>query len=165
MHRPVDIDAAFLSSLLGEDELGVVVRAHIHIEAQLNELLRVMVSAPDLLPRMRFEQRVNLAGALGLDPGALPPLKELANIRNAFGHRHDVSLTTGMVQQLWDALSHDDKDAVLAGYETTRHQFPERQMPAFERLGPRDKFIPIAAALHKLVISARLEVAEGGPAV
>lgn len=36
-------EAAFVGALFGEDELGVVVRAHIHIEAKLLELLELVV--------------------------------------------------------------------------------------------------------------------------
>ena len=60
----------FVGALFGEDELGVVVRAHIHIEAKLLELLELMVADPKHLERMDldFGQRVNLAVALGLKP-------------------------------------------------------------------------------------------------
>lgn len=36
-------EAAFVGALFGEDELGVVLRAHIHIEAKLVELLELLV--------------------------------------------------------------------------------------------------------------------------
>ena len=42
-------EAAFVCALFGEDELGVVVRAHIHIEAKLRELLELVVADPKYL--------------------------------------------------------------------------------------------------------------------
>jgi len=56
----------FVGILFGEDDLGVVVRAHIHVEAKLVELLALLVSDPPYLERMDldFGQRVNLAVAL-----------------------------------------------------------------------------------------------------
>ena len=37
---------AFLKDLRGEDELGMVIRAHIHIEHPLNELLNMVMPYP-----------------------------------------------------------------------------------------------------------------------
>jgi hypothetical protein len=56
MSNPEDpSDAAFFGVLFGEDELGVVVRAHIHIEAKLLELLELLVPAPTYLERMDLD--------------------------------------------------------------------------------------------------------------
>jgi GNAT superfamily N-acetyltransferase len=75
-------DDTFIPALLGEDALGVVVRAHIHIEARINALLDTMVAHPSLLPHLRYEQRVRLACALGLDDRWFKQLKLLGDLRN-----------------------------------------------------------------------------------
>jgi hypothetical protein len=154
---PQDIDEDFLASLFGEDELGVVVRAHIHIEAQLNELLRHLVPEPSFLPRLRFEQRVNLAVALGLFEAALGPLKKLGDIRNAFGHKLKVSLTREMVDDLWSTFTPEHKAIVLGAHEAARKALPDKRLPDFDQLGPRDKFISIAVSLDKMLLSSQLE--------
>lgn len=156
MHTEIDED--FLNSLFGQDTLGVVVRAHIHIEARLNEIIRLLVGEPELLPKMRFEQRVNLAGALGLTSQALPPLKALGDIRNAFGHRLNVTLTREMVWKLWNTFSPEHKQVVLSGHQVVRREFPDQPWPDFESLGPRDMFISLATALDKMLISAQAEI-------
>ena len=60
----------FMEVLNGEDELGAVIRAHIHIEALLLELLRLLVKDEGALRKLNleFSQSVDLAIALGLGP-------------------------------------------------------------------------------------------------
>jgi len=57
----------FIQSLQAEDELGLVVRAHIHIEAKLIDLLSLLAEAKALEKMgLDYFQRVHLAVALGL---------------------------------------------------------------------------------------------------
>jgi hypothetical protein len=42
----MSLDTKFQEALFGEDELGVVVRAQIHIEARVNALLEILVPFP-----------------------------------------------------------------------------------------------------------------------
>jgi hypothetical protein len=58
--RP-EFDQSFLDALLSEDELGVVVRAHIHVEASLSEFIETLIPVPAELPNLRYQQRVELA--------------------------------------------------------------------------------------------------------
>jgi hypothetical protein len=45
----------FLKDLQGEDELGMVIRAHIHIEHHLNELLNMVIPYPEYLKPMQLD--------------------------------------------------------------------------------------------------------------
>ena len=58
-------EGAFLQALFGEDELGVMVRVHIHIEAMVRELLERLVPHPSALQKLRLDyaQCVHLAEA------------------------------------------------------------------------------------------------------
>ncbi len=100
----MSLDTKFLEALFGEDELGVVVRAQIHIEARVNALLEILVPFPKKLPRLRFEQMLNLACALGLRDTSISAIKELGNIRNQFAHQLDTRLTAGMVDRMLKGL-------------------------------------------------------------
>jgi hypothetical protein len=144
--KPLSPDEeAFLEALLSEDELGVVVRAHIHIEARLNELVENLVLRPALLPRLRYEQRARLACALGLVEEIFQPLKILGDIRNQFSHKLDTKLTPAMVQALHDAIP--DRNRGLGAYAKTRAKHPE--MPADPAsLPPKEKFIMCALMLQ-----------------
>jgi hypothetical protein len=49
-----------ITILKSEDDLGVIVRSHIQIEAQLNQLIEKLLPFPDSLPHLRFEQKIRL---------------------------------------------------------------------------------------------------------
>ncbi|MGH7965648.1 MAG: hypothetical protein ACRERD_28175 [Candidatus Binatia bacterium] len=157
MPNTLSLDASFLEALFGEDELGAVVRAHIHIEAQVNSLLDLMVPYPAHLPRLRYEQNARLVCALGLAEESFAPLKVLGDIRNRFSHKLDTKLTDGMVKELYDAFSATDRQTILDAYAMTDGQLASRLPSGFSSLGPRDRFVIIAVALDKLLTQAREE--------
>ena len=66
-NKPEAISDGFFKALSGEDELGVVIRAHIYLEARLLELLGLLVKDEDHLRKLNLEysQCVDLAVALG----------------------------------------------------------------------------------------------------
>ena len=49
--RMDEIEDKLLTALQGEDELGVVVRAHIHVEAHLMEYVELCFQFPDHLKK------------------------------------------------------------------------------------------------------------------
>ena len=150
-------DDQFFDSLRGEDELGAVVRAHIHIEARLNQVVEALTPHPKHLPNLRYEQRLRLAVALGLNDQILAPLKILGDIRNEFGHRLDTKLTQGMVDKLFKSFAPDDSEVVRSAYQTTQSQLPTVTIPPFEKAGARTQFVMIAVALDKYLILAERE--------
>jgi len=146
---------AFIEALSGEDELGVVVRAHIHVEAILQQLLDLFVSNPKHLEKMDldFAQRVHLAVAIGLKEEYASPLLSLGTLRNAFAHRLDTTLTEGRVNNLYDTLSGNAKTKVHAAYERTKQQM-NRTGPSFSKLGPKERFILISVVLRAVLLIA-----------
>jgi hypothetical protein len=152
--NPVD---KFHDSLMGEDELGVVLRAHFYIEAEIEALIAALIPFPSELPRLRYEQKLKLACALGFDGSAFPPLKALGDLRNSFGHQIGAHLTSAMVRTLFDSFTAEDQAIVLAGYNKSRTQLGD-ELPSFEDLGPKDSFVVIAVTLHKMLAWAVQEV-------
>ena len=150
---------AFFDALRGEDSLGAVVRAHIHLEARLQLVLDALTPHPNQLPTLRYEQRVKLAVALGLDERMLPALTKLGDIRNAFGHRLDVELTDAMVDDLFAVLGKEDQETIIKAYKLTREQLG-LQLPAYEKADARLKFVTIAMALDKFLIAAEKHARE-----
>jgi len=151
----MNLDAQFQEALFGEDELGAVVRAQIHIEARVNQLLEVLSPFPEKLPHLRFDQMLKLACALGLKEDSIVAFKELGNIRNRFGHQLNTRLTAGMIEKILNGLSLDDRGVLLRGYEMTSEQIP---LSPFESLTPGDKFIILCVGLDKLLLQAITEV-------
>jgi hypothetical protein len=152
---------AFHNALLAEDPLGAVVRAHIHIEERLNLVLKALTPHPKHLPSLRYEQRVKLAGALGLNDSILPALSKLGDIRNAFGHRLDVTLTDAMVDELFSLLSPIDQEIIINGCKATQDELgPESPCYEYGKMDARLKLITIVLALDKYLVTAEMEALE-----
>jgi hypothetical protein len=122
------------AALSTEDDLGKVVRAHIHIEHELQELIFLAAPRPDHIKRfenMEFFEKVQLALVLGLNADLKPALSATGTLRNKFAHRLDMkigeeeaknliaTLTPRAKQRfqahLNDALSAIPSSAALAG--------------------------------------------------
>ena len=152
---------AFYDALMAEDPLGAVVRAHIHIEARLNHVLKALTPHPKHLPSLRYEQQVKLAVALGLNESILPALSKLGQIRNAFAHKLDVTLTEAMVDELFSLLPVKDQEIIIEGCKATQDQLGT-DVPCYEyrKMDARLKFIVIALALDKYLMIAEMEALE-----
>ena len=152
-------DEKFFDALIGEDDLGAVVRAHIHIETRLQLVVEAFTRHPDYLPSLRYEQKAKLAVALGLSWRILPALMKLGHIRNSFGHRLDVTLTDDMVNELFNCLAEEDQKTIVEAYQMTQKQL-NLDWPSFKKSSARLKFVNIAVALDKFLIIAEQEAAE-----
>jgi hypothetical protein len=131
--------AAFNADLLGEDPLGMVIRAHIHIENQLIEFIEAALAAPDQLKSLNLDYagRVSLALALGLHPEFGKPLRSLGTMRNHFAHRLDAGLGAQEANNLQKALG-PHLAITLESYRETllkRGDQPKR----FDQLEPIDR--------------------------
>ena len=144
------VEDEFTRVLFAEDELGAVIRAHIMIEAQMNEIVEGLVFDPRNLPNLRFEQRVPLLIALGAAEDLLGPLSELGRIRNAFGHRIDTKLTEAMVDKWFNSFSEGDRAMMERANEKTRTDLG--QPPAkLAQHDAKSKFILIAVGLRQIL--------------
>ena len=152
------VDPAFYHSLVAEDELGVVVRAHIHIEASILDFLHARVQKPKLLPRLPYEARLRLACALGLNEEYFECLKALGDLRNHFGHNLSATISGAKANELYTKLPPFAKDVTLATYAKTVVQHDD--MPSFEGLSPKDRFVFIALVLKMFALNSAVEAKE-----
>lgn len=146
MQTPRGVDLSFYQHLVAEDELGMVVRAHIHIEASIIDFLKQVVPNPGLLPRLTYEARLRLACALGLDQDHFDALKILGDIRNSFGHNIEARLTDQAVNDLYARMPPPAKETTLGAYARTTES-RSTEAPLFDKLSARDRFVLIAVAL------------------
>jgi hypothetical protein len=103
--RRIDALAAVLAK---EDELGVVVRAHIHIEHELHDIVYFAAPNPDhlkIMDTLEFSKKVSLALVLGLNADLKPALNAAGNLRNKFAHRLDMKLEEEDVKALISTLT------------------------------------------------------------
>jgi hypothetical protein len=152
MRPPQQVGMEFYTSLLAEDELGVVVRAHIHVEASIVEFLELSVPHPQQIPRLNYEARLRLACALGLDQDHFHALKLLGDIRNLFSHNLSASLTDAKVNELFSKLPEFAQSNALTSYDMTRSDHPNA--PDFRALSAKDRFVFIAVGLKMFVFNA-----------
>lgn len=156
---------AFIKALMGEDELGVVVRAHIHIEAWLNEVLSRLGVNMDYLQKAQLEyhQRVHLAVALGLKTQHRSLLLAFGNLRNAFAHNIKATLSNERVNNLYNALSPEDKEIVQRVYQSTDAKVSAPgEAKSLRALEPKDQFVILATAVHGMLRAAVVQL--GGEA-
>lgn len=154
----LDIDPleeqAFQRALMGEDDLGAVIRAHLYVEAKLIQWLEQAVIDISALNAMKLDygRRINMAIALGLDPELGPPLKMLASIRNDLAHKLDFRLTKKQVDQLFNVCAQREKEIILRGFKRTAERIESGLPRDFKLVEPKDKFALIAIVLRSAII-------------
>ena len=150
----------FLKDLQGEDELGRVIRAHIHIEHHLGEFLDMVIPYPRYLETIQLDYagKVNLAGAAGLPLGLVRPLLALGNFRNKMAHKLGTKITKPRVQDLYKTFGRDEKRNIQQSYERTWREFRVGQVPKLKELNPPDLFVLMAVTLRAALLAAKIEV-------
>lgn len=146
------VDPSFYQILTAEDELGVVIRAHIHLEASILDFLEATVLKPKLLPRLPYEGKLRLACALGLDQDYFDSLKALGDLRNQFGHNLQAALSNVTVNELYAKLPTIGKEVTLGTYAKTIVGHDD--VPAFDSLSPKDRFVLMAVVLKMFAVNA-----------
>jgi hypothetical protein len=121
-----DLIAAFR----GQDELGVVLRAHVHIEHQLERYIHTALEEPNELRRMEYSARVRLALACGLRKDLKLPLNAFGALRNKFAHTLNSILTHNDVDLILNTFSDNDRFDILSRYPVLMAQEPKRRLAA-----------------------------------
>jgi hypothetical protein len=105
------MDDDLLRDLLGEDELGIIIRAHIHIEEYVDKFLILKTEEYKYLEKVKleFSEKVLVGLSLGLDEKFYSPLIVISKIRNKFAHKTDSSLTQSDVNNLYESFCAEDK--------------------------------------------------------
>jgi hypothetical protein len=86
----------FLEYINSDDDLTLVLRGHLSLEAVLNHVLDQALEGgvTGELENLRFMQRVDLVIGLGkIDADTRPLFQKINELRNRFGHQLDATLT------------------------------------------------------------------------
>ena len=102
-----DADKLFFDDLNREDDLGLVVKAHLHIEHQLTEFIQVSMPSPEKCDwtRVGFAAKLEVALGLGLPNQLRKPLEAIGKLRNAFAHNLNYSQAQVDAVALYNGLS------------------------------------------------------------
>jgi hypothetical protein len=93
--------------LESEDDLGVVLRAHVHIEHELREFVLATMPKPQHVTFSGFDDNhlVDLVLALGLNPELKSVLSSIGKLRNRFAHDLETRMTAQEANNLYEALA------------------------------------------------------------
>lgn len=98
--------SAFLQVLENEDDLGMVIRGHIHLEHELREFILAASPQPTeaKLSEYDYVGMLGLAMTLGLDPPLEAGLLAVGRLRNKFAHQLDIKLTGDEAKKIYETL-------------------------------------------------------------
>jgi hypothetical protein len=102
----------FREDLMPSDDLTMFLKAHLHIEHKVIELLELVVADKRALDAMRltFSQRVTLCQVLGLlDKQHTELLKKLGWLRNKFAHEPGTRISKEVRNQIRACLPKDEE--------------------------------------------------------
>jgi hypothetical protein len=102
----------FVKHLLIDDDVALVVRAHLYIEGALTKRIEGAVPSPQHLnlEKMRFQAKLQLAAALNLIDDYEAALAILNTFRNRAAHRLRFTIDDTTVDQLREALPKEVRD-------------------------------------------------------
>ena len=155
----IEIPEGLLEAFESEDDLGIVIRAHITIERQLNEFISQLVINFEYVKKMKldYSNTVKLAIVLGLDPRFEKSLNSLGSIRNGFAHTNRPELGKSDVNNLYSALDEKEKINLNESIKANNIQ-PEIFGKTHKEMTTRQQFINIAISLSSAIYIASNQV-------
>jgi hypothetical protein len=113
-----DLEQQFIADLQREDDVGLVLRGHLHIEHQLIELASALLPVAERCDwgKISYRAKVELAYGCGLPKDLKEPLERLGSVRNGFAHTLNVSLSKQSVLDLYNSLSVRLQDGLKVSY-------------------------------------------------
>ena len=146
----------FHADLLNEDELGAVIRGHLHVEYCLNKLLKRQIPFFDGLEKLNlvYEVKIVLAIAMGLNSQYEKPLKGIGLIRNKYAHRPEFKISESDTRNWHKTFSTEDKNIIQGAYQSTNKDLDREHIP-FSKHKPIDQFILLAVTIRQVLIAAR----------
>ena len=100
----------FIQATKRDDTLAIVLKAHLYIEAELEELLRLGTKNYKALDLKYFKEKLNLCYGIGLiDKDLYTVLKKFNTIRNKYGHSMDFEITETDFKEMYDLMNSEQK--------------------------------------------------------
>ena len=142
----IDVDSQFLLDLQREDDLGLVIRGHLHIEHQLIEIAIASLPFASRVDwnEVSFRTKLDIASACGLPEDRKRLILQLNTLRNEFAHQLSASIRKDEVMGIYNSLSSQFRETIKA----THSRMGLGTFPGPAKMEPRDLLI-------HLFISAR----------
>lgn len=157
-------EAEMYRTLSQEDALGVVVRAAIYVEHQMDLLIDTLTASPEAVKRLNLDYngKVDLCIVFGLDPRFRPPLAALGSVRNKFAHTLKSDITAEDTNAIYNALAGPDKQIVQSTYDKLRRRQPGGRPKRMLSLQPLELFTLLAVSLRAALLAGRRQVEKEG---
>jgi RNase H-fold protein (predicted Holliday junction resolvase) len=159
------VTVPFLLALVGEDELGAVVRAHIHIEHELEQFIATVLPRADELGRMDYSAKVRLALACGLPRELKPTLNAIGTLRNKFAHRLGTRLTRKEADDFFNLFGKTQKhtlalteEQIMTVAANSQHKALQDMKKPLTEQSPKDRMVAYLVTLFYAVISERVKL-------
>ncbi len=112
-------DEQFSDDLQREDDVGLVLRGHLHIEHQLVDMLSEFLPFADRADwgMVSYRAKVELAYAAGLPEDLKKLLEKIGTLRNTFAHTLSSSITKQVALNLYNSLSEFYRQGLKESYK------------------------------------------------
>lgn len=112
-------DKQFFSDLAHEDNIGLVLRGHLHVEHQLIRFISNQLLYPERIDwgKINYSGKVELALACGLDIDIHPGLAYLETLRNRFASSLNAAIDSNWVLNAYIGLPQSIKNDVELAYK------------------------------------------------
>jgi len=106
--------------LKSEDDVGLVIRGHLHLENRLMEYVAKHLPFPDKCDweKIGYSGKVELALACGLPNNIRPILEKLGELRNDFTSNLEATIEPNWVLDTYSSLSKQLKSELEESYKT-----------------------------------------------
>jgi len=157
-----DRTAKFYAALEGEDDLGVVLRAHIYIEHELKLYVSEVAPKPDQIKFSSYDYNslIALALMLGLPSDLKAALTSIGNLCNKFAHTLEMELTTQEANALYNTLSPNMNVNMQQGHASClkNPKYGDANLPkSVARLNPKMLFGVCATFIRGAIMLQTLE--------
>lgn len=107
-----------MTDLQREDDVGLVLRGHLHVEHQLIELASVVLpfAARCDWGKISYRAKLEFAYGCGLPEDLKDLLERLGSIRNGFAHTLNASVSQRSTLDLYNSLSDRLRDGLKVSY-------------------------------------------------
>lgn len=111
-------DQQFIADLSREDEVGLVLRGHLHIEYELKNLISDVLPFPEYCQweTISYRAKVELALSCGLPIAMRELLQRLGKIRNDFAHDLMAAVDKKWALDTYNALPENFRDGLKTSY-------------------------------------------------
>jgi hypothetical protein len=149
-------DDQFYDAMDSQDDLGLVIRAHIHIEHWVERFLEAALPQYEKYSKelsAEYDTKVILACIAGLHHDLKAPLSAFGKLRNRFAHRPNYELSSSDAENIYSALSADHKQQLQQAYKQLA-DISKREVKAYGNLDAEAKLSLLAMFLRSTLTRA-----------